>query len=917
MKRFIPLLLLPLFAYAQDPLVLSRVHTNMVGFVQSTSLSAARTVLGTREHINFVKEYSPAADGITDDSAKLSAAMDAAVAGKKPLYIPAGTYAIQSQITKTGVDGLQIIGDGSRLTTITTTNFTALSDTTVVIGANTAFTTDLSSWTAGAGWAWYAGTAKHTPGSVETLTQSVSCLNNTFYRTLFQVVNRTNGTVTVAMNTGADESWIVSTNGIYGVGARKSTATTCTITITPSSDFDGSLEFVRAERAESVANSRLLWLTKPKNLLIADIGFSGNHPSGATILAPLSGIYLQGSTNASTNALTENVEFRNIYVTGFRGDFIEAKTKKGKRLVIADSTFFKTLQNTNTPQGATIQLGDFEDVHVVNNLFEDCGSVNPFSHAIYTSGGTMYGLKILGNSFLSKDRANNPEVLTGAYLWQNTDINLANDMYSQVIGNYFSGQRNFVYSSWSIVQNNLFDDAYVTINSRTTVDGNKFIYGALTTGDVPVSINAGTTKAVVRNNWAYSSSTSTTNAFYFTGYLGSDCTVENNVVEGMYLAAMINGATNVVIKNNKAQWAYGSNSSGSIGVDVAGGSASIIGNYIEVGTGRTLKTAGPTILERRGNRLNGTEGNLNTTSIATDTDKPLWVNATTTERASLDTDANIITGGAATFDTGTWTTGTEWTDGGAGTYGINSTTVGTHTLSFAGAAGTTKIGRRYSGSVTLTGACTITGTGTTLTLRLGGVTLGTFTTGSSSLSFTGIRLTAASSDTVQLVATVAAGGTVTATATAASVTIWAEGDVIDEQIVPATFGLERANEWYNYSASVLTANNSNTKRIRLFMGGTATALPVEIWTYVLPTSVAARANIRAQIFYMTSNTLRACVWYDDGTNQSTTWSGTITFPSTVTFATEHHICLLTDTDDAAADVTFSMSSISQNRRWNP
>ena len=78
-----------------------------------------------------VKDFGAKGDGVTDDTAAIQAAINAA----KFVYFPAGNYIITSPIYMTGVDyngGARIIGDGVGTTTITKTT------TTVGTGSNTA-----------------------------------------------------------------------------------------------------------------------------------------------------------------------------------------------------------------------------------------------------------------------------------------------------------------------------------------------------------------------------------------------------------------------------------------------------------------------------------------------------------------------------------------------------------------------------------------------------------------------------------------------------------------------------------------------------------------------------------------------------------------------------------------------------------
>jgi hypothetical protein len=68
------------------------------------------------EDVVNVKDFGAVGDGVTDDTAAIQAALDATLAIKKPLYIPAGTYIISGEIDIT--DTCSVIGDGSRQTVL-------------------------------------------------------------------------------------------------------------------------------------------------------------------------------------------------------------------------------------------------------------------------------------------------------------------------------------------------------------------------------------------------------------------------------------------------------------------------------------------------------------------------------------------------------------------------------------------------------------------------------------------------------------------------------------------------------------------------------------------------------------------------------------------------------------------------------
>jgi hypothetical protein len=91
----------------------------------------------------------------------------------------------------------------------------------------------------GAGWAYGSNNIAHTAGNVETLTQTnCSLYAKVPYRVTMDVLTRTAGSLTVMVGGGVTSSTI-STNGENSVIVTAGTSST--ITITPTTDFDGKI----------------------------------------------------------------------------------------------------------------------------------------------------------------------------------------------------------------------------------------------------------------------------------------------------------------------------------------------------------------------------------------------------------------------------------------------------------------------------------------------------------------------------------------------------------------------------------------------------------------------------------------------------------------------------------------------------
>lgn len=88
--------------------------SSLVGFLQSGTGATARTVQAKLRDTVSVKDFGAVGDGVTDDTA----AIQAAVAANKFVYLPAGTYKVSASIDLKTYPQAGLIGESSELTII-------------------------------------------------------------------------------------------------------------------------------------------------------------------------------------------------------------------------------------------------------------------------------------------------------------------------------------------------------------------------------------------------------------------------------------------------------------------------------------------------------------------------------------------------------------------------------------------------------------------------------------------------------------------------------------------------------------------------------------------------------------------------------------------------------------------------------
>lgn len=115
------------------------------------------------------------------------------------------------------------------------------------LATNPDFTSDLTGWS-GTNWAWNAasgGVARHTAGSVASLTQNISVTNGTIYQITITIANRTAGSVVVTLGgvTLVNFPWgqSFSINESRTLTLEGAGTSSQAFAATPTNDFDGDI----------------------------------------------------------------------------------------------------------------------------------------------------------------------------------------------------------------------------------------------------------------------------------------------------------------------------------------------------------------------------------------------------------------------------------------------------------------------------------------------------------------------------------------------------------------------------------------------------------------------------------------------------------------------------------------------------
>lgn len=242
------------------------------------NINATGVAVGTYGSASAIPQITVAADGrITVLTTLASGGGADAVQGASALTT-AGVIPVISETPGTlGQSFASITGSPVTMTLYDSTPGTGASTLVVRAGAsqgtsaplgselvtNGDFASNLSGWTAGANWAWSAGTALHSVGATATLEQNVAISDGTTYQIEFTISGHTAGglTVTVGAVTLIAHPWdpSFSSNGIWKRTLVGSGSGVQALAFTPTGTFDGALDNVTVRAITGVIPSIITW----------------------------------------------------------------------------------------------------------------------------------------------------------------------------------------------------------------------------------------------------------------------------------------------------------------------------------------------------------------------------------------------------------------------------------------------------------------------------------------------------------------------------------------------------------------------------------------------------------------------------------------------------------------------------------
>jgi len=381
-----------------------------------------------------------------------------------------------------------------------------------------------SAWTWGTGWSWDSANkeADHTTGNTAALTQTISVTSGTTYQVEITIKNRTAGSVTLDINGvyiyNYGSSTALNSNTTYKRSLVANITGSATLSITPTSDFNGSVDDITVKAITGTS--------QPNFSLLDDAG---------SVMAELRGKSSLNNIALGINSLRRNTT--GFFNSALGADAMRSNTTGYQNSALGASALYSnTTGYNNSAVGTTAMRSNTTGY---NNSAMGVNALSSNTTGYYNSAMGFYALysnttgsqnSALGtNALYANTTGSSNSALGTNALYANTtgSYNSAMGFYalsSNTTGSYNSAMGRFaLYSNTTGYQNSALgvnagrytsgggnnetsnNSVYLGYDTRASADGNtnEIVIGALAIGNGSNSVTLGNdsiTKTILKGN---------------------------------------------------------------------------------------------------------------------------------------------------------------------------------------------------------------------------------------------------------------------------------------------------------------------------------------------------------------------------------------------------------------------------------
>ena len=381
-----------------------------------------------------------------------------------------------------------------------------------------------TSWTWGTGWTHDTTNleADHTTGNTAALTQNISVTNGQTYQVEITIRNRTAGSVTLNINGvyiyESGSSTALNSNGTFKRSLVANITGTATLSITPTSDFDGSVDDISVKQITSISQPNFNLLDDAGNVVVELRGKNSlaNLALGVNALR-------YNTTGAGNSAIGTNTLYSNT--TGFNNSAIGAytlyfnTTGHYNSVIGTYALYSNTTGLYNSAVGALTlysnTTGYYNSAVGANSLrLNTTGNNNSAvgTYALYANTTGAYNSAVGANALYSNTTGNSNSVLGYNALYSNTTGSNnsavgASALYANTTGNNNSaiGYNAGRYIASGSNNQTSSNSVYLGYDTRAAADGdtNEIVIGYTAIGNGSNSATLGNdsiTKTILKGN---------------------------------------------------------------------------------------------------------------------------------------------------------------------------------------------------------------------------------------------------------------------------------------------------------------------------------------------------------------------------------------------------------------------------------